>query len=133
MDNYAYRTQRSDYVVLKHMLVRGIPLDFIVEGIHDVFRTHKEPRRIRSFAYVAEILKELCQGTRQNHARRRARCSPSGFLRRCSESRRSVRKFLQAVSRLPINRRKLGDSVVHQWVTLRVENVQFLCKGVFFL
>jgi len=58
MDNYAYRTQRSDYVVLKQLLVRGIPLDFIVEGIHDVFRTHKEPRRIRSFAYVAEILKD---------------------------------------------------------------------------
>jgi hypothetical protein len=45
-------------VVLKPMLDSGIPLDVIVKGIRDVFRTHKEPRRIRSFAYVADILKE---------------------------------------------------------------------------
>ncbi|MCY0908603.1 MAG: hypothetical protein OWR62_09460 [Sulfobacillus thermotolerans] len=70
MDNYAYRTQRHDYVVLKQLLEGGMPLDVILSGIQDVFRTHKEPKRIRSFAYVAEILKDV-------YAKERIKTMPS--------------------------------------------------------
>lgn len=54
-----YIAKENDYRAIKQLLASEVPLDWILEGIERVFSIRAEnASRIRSFSYVAEILKD---------------------------------------------------------------------------
>ncbi|MCF8568327.1 helix-turn-helix domain-containing protein [Alicyclobacillus tolerans] len=54
-----YIAKENDYRAIKELLVSGVPLDWILDGVDRVFEMRQDSqKRIHGFSYVAEVLKD---------------------------------------------------------------------------
>ncbi|WP_029421813.1 helix-turn-helix domain-containing protein [Alicyclobacillus macrosporangiidus] len=88
-----YIARENDYRAIKQLLDSGVPLDFILDGIDYTFATFAH-KKIRSFAYCAEVIKQrwACE-----LAKREAAVAIDWSAYRTSNDRRSTKKSGQAM------------------------------------